>query len=298
MLIQTFPKTIGISTRLADQLPPTVVDSSQLHQALLNLCVNSRDAILDRQDESSGTGTLTISTGILTQAATRLKFSEASAKEYIVVSVSDSGVGMSPESRSRIFEPFYTTKELGKGTGLGLSVVYGVIKNHHGFVDVESERGRGTTFHLYFPVQTQAVQPSIALPSMGDQLPRGTETILVVEDEEMLLGLVVSLLEENGYQVMAAKDGQEGVDIYLEHHDKIACILSDMGLPRLGGWEMFLKMKQVNPAIKAILASGYCEPKILSEMAREGVKDFIPKPYIADAVLKRIREVIDEVPAS
>ena len=298
MLQQTFPKTINISSTLDEKLPSIVADSSQLHQALLNLCVNSRDAILDRNKDGTGVGRLTLSTRILTQEGMRNRFPEATAKEYIVISVSDSGIGMNEETRSRIFEPFYTTKELGKGTGLGLSVVYGVINNHRGFIDVESEAGKGTTFHLYFPVKTREIRADSTSMTHRENSPAGNETILVVEDEDMLLELVKALLEEQGYHVMTARDGQEGIELYSAHHEEIACVLTDMGLPKLGGWEMFLKMKQVNPSVKAVLASGYCDPKVRSEMIGEGAKDFISKPYVADQVLRRIREVIDNVPAN
>jgi CheY-like chemotaxis protein len=181
---------------------------------------------------------------------------------------------------------------------LGLSVVYGVIKNHHGFVDVESHPGQGTTFYLYFPVQAHVVRREDQKPVSTRSVPGGKETILIVEDEEMLLDLLRTLLEEKGYRVLSARDGQEGVTIYAEHHQTIACVLTDMGLPHLGGWEMFLQMRQINPSVKAILASGYCDPALRTEMMSEGAKDFIPKPYLPEVVLRRVREVIDDVPAT
>src|SRR6185436_20172403 len=207
---------------------------------------------------------------------------------------SDTGVGMTEETKNRIFEPFFTTKELGKGTGLGLSVAYGVVNNHHGFIDVESTLGKGTTFTLFFPAQRRIVDAPETIEEIPQNTAGGKETVLIVEDEEMLLNLVASLLEDKGYQVIRAKDGQEGIDLFRARHEEIACILTDMGLPRLGGWEMFLKMKEVKPKVKAILASGYCDPRIKAEMLKEGAKDFIQKPYVSDLVLRRIREVIDE----
>ncbi len=297
MLNQTFPKTINISVQLDEHLPSIVADAGQLHQALLNLCVNSRDAILDRHKDTTGTGQLVMSTSLLSKPDMLYKFPEATSEEYVMISVHDSGMGMNEETRARIFEPFYTTKELGKGTGLGLSVVYGVINNHRGFINVESEPGQGTAFYLYFPIKKREIAHA-QIPSIEEKkISRNNETILVVEDEEMLLDLVKSLLEDRGYNVMTARDGQEGLDKYTTHHKQIACILTDMGLPKLGGWEMFLKMKEVNPDVKAILASGYCDPKIRSEMMNEGAKDFIQKPYVTEIVLNRIREVIDNVPS-
>ncbi len=293
MLMQTFPKTIAISTNLQQVLPFIVADSGQIHQAILNLCVNARDAIIGEQAESNAAGQVTVSTAVVERASIQSKFSDLTAKEYVVISVSDTGVGMSEETRHRIFEPFFTTKGLGRGTGLGLSVVYGVVNNHRGCIDVESALGVGTTFYLYFPAQTPLldIDAEPAVPAFKAR--GGKETILVVEDEEMLLKLVQTVLEDRGYRVLTAKDGQEGIDIFRNRHEEIACILTDMGLPRLGGWEMFLKMKEVKPTVKAILASGYCDPKIRAEMMKEGAKDFIQKPYVSEVVLQRIREILD-----
>ncbi len=294
MITQTFPRTIAIVSDLDNLIPSIVADTGQIHQAILNLCVNARDAIIDRYHDEGASGKVTIRTYVLSQSSIRLKFPEATASEYVVISVSDTGVGMSEETKNRIFEPFFTTKELGKGTGLGLSVVYGVLNNHHGFIGVDSTLGSGTTFSLYLPVQKRLSEIPPTVEAIPEQVLLGKETVLVVEDEEMLLNLVASLLEDKGYSVIKAKDGQEGIDVFRERHEEIACILTDMGLPRLGGWEMFLKMKEVKPKVKAILASGYCDPRIKAEMIKEGAKDFIQKPYISDLVLRRIREVIDE----
>lgn len=293
MLAQTFPKTIAISTNLHEPMPSVVADSGQLHQALLNLSVNARDAILDA-DGINGAGRLDFSTHLAVGASLRVKHPEAVAPEYAAIVVKDSGSGMDEETLHRIFEPFFTTKELGKGTGLGLSVVYGVANNHHGFVDVESTPGVGTSFKLYFPLQLRDVLEDEGTGSVVPDDSRGVETLLIVEDEEMLRTLVQGLLEDKGYKVLAAKDGQEGIEMYTEHVDTVSLVLTDMGLPRLGGWEMFMKMKALNPAVKAILASGYCDPNLKSQMVSEGAKDFIQKPYVADVVLRRIREVLDE----
>jgi two-component system, cell cycle sensor histidine kinase and response regulator CckA len=295
MLKQTFPKTVVIDTHLVSKLPFIEADSSQLHLALLNLCLNARDAMLDNTSGNRGGGTLTIETGIIRKGDVKAKFPDAIADLFVTVSVTDTGIGMDEETRTRIFEPFFTTKELGKGTGLGLAVVYGVVNSHRGFVSVESTKGVGTSFTLYFPSKdVQSELPSTPLAKVGD-IKRGNEMILVVEDEEMLSLLLKSMLEERGYRVMIAKDGQEGLDIYREHHNEIDLVLSDMGLPKLGGYEMFMEMKELNVKIKVILASGYFEPNLKVDLVNAGAKDFIQKPYIAESILNRIREVLDEI---
>jgi two-component system cell cycle sensor histidine kinase/response regulator CckA len=286
MLRETFPRTIDFSLDLSKDLPPISADRNQLYQALLNLCVNSRDAM-------PSVGTISIRTDTIPRSKLQAKHADAIEDEYVHIKVSDTGKGMDEATRSRIFEPFFTTKERGKGTGLGLSVVYGVVDSHRGFIDVESEVGRGTTFNLYFPILPLRVEPSLPLQQEPKQVVGGGETVLVVEDEEMLLESVIQVLEQKGYRVLTAKDGTEGLEVYSRHRDDIAVVLMDMGLPKLGGWEVFQKLKAVNPRVKVVLASGYIDPYIKSEMLKAGAKDFIPKPYIPEQILTRVRRVID-----
>jgi CheY-like chemotaxis protein len=211
--------------------------------------------------------------------------------------VKDDGIGMDEETRSRIFEPFFTTKELGQGTGLGLSVVYGVLNSHQGYVDVRSRPGEGTSFLLYFPVADDLYPPVVRVAETTEEIPPGSETILIVEDEEMLRDLLKTFLAGSGYTVLAAQNGEEGLDVYRQNRGRIALVLSDMGLPRLGGWEMFQQMKDLDPDVRVILASGYFDPNLKMDLLKAGAKDFIQKPYVPDNILRRIREVIDEAPA-
>lgn len=284
MLTETFPKTVTYSLKLEKDILPIVADANQLHQALLNLSVNARDAMPQG-------GTLSITTGTVRKGVVRQKFPEASAEKYVLISVADTGVGMDETTRIRIFEPFFTTKERGKGTGLGLAVVYGIVKNHNGFIDVESELGQATTFSLYLPVAQKA------LSSFGreeeEEIPGGTETLLLVEDEESLLRLLTGSLQEKGYQVLTASDGLEAVETYKDRRDEIALVFADIGLPILGGWEAFLRMKEVNPDVKIIFGSGYLDQHAKSELLKKGAKDFLQKPYEPNLVLQRIRHVID-----
>jgi PAS domain S-box-containing protein len=286
LLTETFPKTISISLDLEKNLPATVADPTQLHQVLLNLCVNARDAMPNG-------GTLTITTKRQQGETIRGRFPKAAAPEYIALLVADTGTGMNEATRSRIFEPFYTTKEIGKGTGLGLSLIYGILEKHNGFVDVESELGKGTTLHLYFPLSQQLVEPVLVQKQAPGELPGGNETILIVEDEEMLRQLVKAVLEGTGYTVLTASDGEEAVETYKRHQGEIQLVLSDMGLPKFGGYEVYQRLKNLNPAVRMIFASGYLEPAMKSQIFREGVRDFIQKPYDADEVLRAIRSVLD-----
>lgn len=294
MLKQTFPKTVAIVGEFSDSLPSLVADPSQLHQALLNLCVNARDAMVGDEPGKPGTGTLTISTGLMKYADVSARFIESKPNDYVFIEVRDTGVGMDEATVGRMFEPFFTTKEIGKGTGLGLAVVYGVVNSHNALVDVQSKKGIGTKFTLYFPIskQVQAVEKKKEVVAAG--IKTGSETILLVEDEDMLALLLKQILEDNGYKVLVAKDGEEGLTIYRNRSHEIHLILSDMGLPLLGGYEMFMRMKEINPRVKAILASGYFNPDLKIDLINAGAKDFIQKPYVADSIISRVREVLDE----
>jgi PAS domain S-box-containing protein len=284
MLQATFPKMINFDLQLQPDLPVINADRSQIHQVLLNLCVNARDAMKDG-------GTLTLETSMMPGAALSESFTGAAAQHYACIRVRDTGSGMSKGVKSHIFEPFFTTKERGKGTGLGLSVVYGVVNNHRGFVQVESEPDAGTTFIVYLPVEHAIEETGGGI--MG-RIPRKSapQTILLVEDEEMLRDLGVTILEGEGYRVLAAKDGMEAVAIFEEHRDDIGLVVCDLGLPRLGGREAFLKMKESRPGVRAIVASGYLEPAIRSEMLKAGVLDTIQKPYDFNDLLSKIRSAI------
>jgi PAS domain S-box-containing protein len=284
---ETFPKTVSLQLQLADEIPAITADPNQLHQALLNLCLNSRDAMPNG-------GTLTLATGVASGNQLKDHFADAKSASYVRIQVSDTGMGMTRETKSRIFEPFFSTKERGKGTGLGLAVVYGVVRALEGFVNVESLAGKGTTFSLYLPVQPEVQATRTPRKEPGRLPVRGRETVLLVEDEDMLLDLLSTLLSENGYRTLTARDGQEAVEIFKRHHREIAIVLSDMGLPKLGGWQAFQMMREVNPTAKVILASGYLDPNLRTEMIASGAVDFIQKPYIPDEVLRRIRTVIDQ----
>ncbi|MCU0454086.1 MAG: PAS domain S-box protein [Bacteroidetes bacterium] len=279
------PENVRVEFDLQSDLPAVEGDVTQFHQALLNLVKNARDAMPNG-------GGIVVRTRVVRGEAVREAYPLAEADRYVQICVADEGEGISDDNRLRIFEPFFTTKGVGKGSGLGLAVVYGVVHSHHGFVDVMSHEPRGTEFHLFLPATTHSW---MAAPEQPPSTPsRGTETILVIEDEPMLLDLLEILLSTNGYRVLTAADGDEALRIYRERHRDIAVVLSDMGLPKVGGWEVFQRMRELNPRVRSILASGYLDVHLRSDLLAAGAKDFIQKPYIPDEILKRIREVIDE----
>lgn len=286
LLGETFPKTIAFNLLLEENLPTIIADSNQLHQVFMNLCVNARDAMPNR-------GTVTIRTGLVHGTTLQTRFSDVRQSEYVHVAVSDDGTGMDEETRSRIFEPFFTTKTQGRGTGLGLAVVYGIVNNHHGFIDVESRLGKGTTFHLFFPIQMSGFEAFHRELGTAEEIPGGTETILVVEDEVMLQDLVKRLLEGHGYKVITAHDGAEAVEIYNRQKDSIGLVLTDIGLPKLSGWDVCRKIMELNPRAKVVLASGYLDPNAKSDLKDSQAMDFIHKPYLPEDVLKRIRDALD-----
>ncbi len=287
MLKQTFSKLIIFTETFDKNIPYISADRIQIHQALLNLCVNARDAMPDG-------GTISIKVEKHLKDYVRTQFSSADQDSYVSIDVSDTGEGMDEATRQRIFDPFFTTKPSGKGTGMGLSVVYGVMQAHQGFVSVESKPGNGTTFHLYFPISTLGdkimdVQTSDKSFSVG-----GTETILFVEDEELLRDTVCPFLESKGYTVHMAKDGLEGIDRYSQHKQEIALVITDLGLPGISGMEEFKRLKEINSNVKVIFASGFFDPNVKSELLKAGAHGFIQKPYMIDEILQIIRKVLDE----
>ncbi len=285
LLGETIAKTIVIDLELEQALPAISADATQMHQVLLNLCVNARDAMPNE-------GTITIATHLLQGAAIRNIFPNASARYYVALSVKDTGIGMDEKTRSRIFEPFFTTKDLGKGTGLGLSVVFGIMESHKGFVTVESKPGMGSTFYLYFPVPESFEIKQAETETQKEVHGRG-ETILVVEDEEPLRELLKTFLLQAGYGVLTAADGKEAIDVYHNNRDMIQLVLADNGLPKISGYDVFRKMQSENPNLKLILASGFIEPMLKSKFSKEGAKDFLQKPYTEARLLQAVRNVLN-----
>ena len=282
-LKQTFPENIKFQEMIEQNISCISADETKMHRMLLNLCINARDAMPEG-------GTITIRVNSVIRQELQGLFPAVDHDRYICISISDTGTGIEETAKDMIFDPFFTTK--GKGKGLGLSVVYGIVKAHHGFIDLESEPGLGSTFYLYFPVMTLDKKNNDSLQmKMSDDV-SGTETILVVEDEKSLLDLARIIFESKGYTVLAAKDGIEAVDLYKQHREKISLVFTDIGLPGLNGREVFTKLKEMNPNVKVIFTSGIFTD-IKAALLKDGAKDFIQKPYRQENVLRKIREVLD-----
>ncbi|MCL5034996.1 MAG: PAS domain S-box protein [Bacteroidetes bacterium] len=294
MLEETFPKTVTISAQTRDDLPIIRMDSGQLHQALLNLCLNARDAVLDRNRDTGTSGSVLIKTDVVTPEQLSGMFDSIhSAKRYCCISVSDTGIGMDEATKARIFEPFFTTKGPGRGTGLGLAVVYGIVQGHGGFVDVDSKVGEGTTFRLYFPIVDFAENEESDRDAARIEGLQGHETILIVDDEELILNMLQMFLKDMGYNIFSAADGQNALDTYIGHQRDIALVVTDMGLPLFDGVTLFSKLKAINPGVKVVIASGYVDTSFRSQLINSGIIDVIQKPYSPRLVAKRIREILD-----
>jgi PAS domain S-box-containing protein len=287
LISQTFPKTIALSTTLKAHLPPITADENQIEQALLNLCVNARDAMPDG-------GTLIFKTQSVDGAT--LRGGDATIDgQYVCIEVSDTGTGMDESIRKRIFEPFFTTKDVGKGTGLGLSVVYGIVQNHGGFIDVESKPGTGTCFRLYLPARLSGLsheQPIVDLDTETTATSNGVATVLVVEDEQNMLNVLERILLQHGYKVLKATDGEKALEIYRCHYQAIDVVLLDIGLPKISGHDVLLEIKNENPDVKIIVASGYLEPELKAQVDLAGVNHFLHKPYMLDEVVKVVQSVM------
>lgn len=293
MLHQTFPKTIRFCVDLDKSLPIISIDSGQLNQVLMNLCVNARDAILEASQTGKMQSIISIRTATVSGTDLQRRLALASAGEYVSISVSDAGTGMDEKTKQRIFEPFFTTKEQGKGTGLGLAVVYGVVQSHGGLIDLESELGKGATFTLYFPVPKDvSAGPKTETEEVEEAL-GGSETILVVEDEEALRMLMKNLLQAKGYAVIMASDGLESVETFEKNKERISLVISDHGLPGMNGADAVKRMIAAKSGLKCIVASGYIEPNEKSQLFKSGVKEFIQKPYDPIEVVRKVREVLD-----
>jgi PAS domain S-box-containing protein len=293
MIQETFPRTIEIVLDLEEGIPIISIDNTQLHQALLNLCINARDAMMEKREGRVTGGKLRIRTLVVDGAVLSAREGADPSVRYVEISVADQGTGMTDATVQRIFEPFYTTKELGRGTGLGLSLVYGVVKAHGGFVDVDSRLGEGTVFRLYFPVSGGAAPGEERRPEGEEPAVGKGEGVLIVEDEVTLLELLESAFRDNGYRVFRAADGMEGISAYREHMNEIAVVLTDFGLPKVDGGALFRSLQSLNPSVKVVVASGFFEPAARSELIKRGVRALVSKPYGLEDVLAVVRKVID-----
>lgn len=280
---ETFPKSINFYTDMSPELWTVFGDATQLHQVLMNLVVNARDAM-----PNGGTLRLVAENLVIEQNYARMNL-DAQAGSYVIIDVSDTGSGIQPKILPQIFEPFFTTKEVGKGTGLGLSTVFGIIKKHGGFVNVYSEVGKGTQFKVYLPVVLGTQKQQIE----DFELPQGhQEVILVVDDEAPILEITKTALLTHNYKVFTANDGIEATTLYTEHQDEISLVLTDMTMPSMDGSNTIRTLQKMNPNLKIIAASGLRSNEQVALSAGVGVKAFLLKPYTARELLNTIDGVL------
>ena len=287
MLQRVFPKNIQQQTRLAEDLALIQGSADQLHQVLMNLAVNASHAMPDG-------GTLTFETrnSHLDAAYCRLH-PQIQPGEFVVVTISDTGHGMSPETMQRIYEPFFTTKKVGEGTGLGLSVVYGIIKNHGGHIVCHSQVGAGTTFKLCFPILKSSGDGLSAEANIKPTPQGGDETILIVDDEASIRTVVQRALVKLGYQIITANDGETALLRYKENANRIRLVLMDIGMPGMGGWECLKQLHGINANVPVLLSTGYGGQDLLERARQEGAAGLITKPYQLDEIFRTIRGILD-----
>jgi PAS domain S-box-containing protein len=282
MVGRTFDRSIKVSVHKGGDSLWVNVEPSYLEQALLNLCINARDAMPDG-------GALMLETSAVRLDAQPLESHAPGAPgRYVRISVQDSGTGIAPEVLPRVFEPFYSTKEPGKGTGLGLAMVHGFVKNHGGFVEVVSNLGKGTRFTIHLP-WIPAPAPE-ARAAVLRRIQRGSGTVLVVDDEPLVRAFAEEGLKGLGYSVWAAENGQQALEIYEHHSQEISCVLLDLIMPEMGGLETYRRMRELNPQARVVFASGYSTGGILREAPDAREAGFIGKPYTLEGLSNALRK--------
>jgi len=281
MLVRVLGEHVSLSIGTLAQDSRVFADRGQLEQVLMNLAVNARDAMPDG-------GTLSIET-----TNVRLDGGDGkSAGEYVLLTVTDSGIGMDESTRERIFEPFFTTKERGKGTGLGLATVYGIIEQSGGYIDVVSAPGRGATFLIHLPRTGRAIATD-AMPSSASAKDRGTETVLLVEDEHEVRAIMRTILRKQGYVVLEAQNGGEALLVCEQHGAKIDLLLTDMVMPRMSGRQLADRLRQLRPEMKVLFVSGHTEDALVRGGGSESAFEVLPKPITPSTLARKVRRVLD-----
>ncbi|MFQ5865683.1 MAG: PAS domain S-box protein, partial [bacterium] len=285
MLKRIIGEDIELKTELASELAPVWADPGQVQQVLMNLCVNARDAM-------PRGGQLVLKTRNLmsNQIKGRPQFKKNS-RNYVELTITDTGRGMDKETRARVFEPFFTTKEVGQGTGLGLSVVYGIVKQHDGHIEVSSQVGKGTTFRIYFPSVTEPEAMEKRKKKCPDVL-KGSETILVVEDDEAVRNVDIRILEGLGYRVLTANDGMQAVQQFEAESDKVDLVIMDVVLPKLGGAEAYKRMRTIQPNLSVVFVTGHDVKAELGHLEHKDIR-LLQKPYTKETLGAMVRELLD-----
>jgi len=282
---ETFGRTrkeITIQLKLSESLYAIEADHGQIEQVLLNLYVNATDAM-------PGGGDLIIKTINTTHEDFKSKMYDPKPGKYVLLTVTDTGVGMDKKTQKRIFEPFFTTKEMGRGTGLGLASVYGIIKGHNGHISVESKKGRGSTFSIYLPATDKKVRNTV---KTSGRFIKETGTVLMVDDEAIMLEVGREMLEVIGYKVLTANDGKEAVKVYKNNRDTIDVVLLDMVMPNMGGGKTYDRLKEINPNIKVVLSSGYAIDGEATKILERGCNGFIQKPFNVSELSQKLGKIL------
>jgi len=286
LLVRLIGEDIELRSFTTDEDLIIMADSSQIEQVLMNLATNARDAM-------PGGGLLTIETGSMKLDSAFVRaHGYGKPGRYAILTVSDTGKGMDEATRERIFEPFYTTKEVGKGTGLGLAIVYGIIKQQEGYINVYSEPGKGTIFKIYFPLITLSVEHG-KTTEPDSQATGGSETVLIAEDNVHVMCVTREILEKSGYAVIEAVDGQDAINKFIDHKDDIQLCIFDMIMPKKNGMEAYKEIKKVRPDIRVLFASGYTADIIQKKGVIEEGFEFIQKPISPNNFLKEVRAILD-----
>jgi PAS domain S-box-containing protein len=283
LMAETFPRTVSLQLELQDRLPPLLADHNQLQQIVLNLCVNARDAM-------PVGGTITLATRVVAGANVRRLGADV-GHNYACLQVIDTGVGMPPEIKQRIFEPFFTTKQGTQGTGLGLAVVYGIVVAHHGFIDVESTPGHGSTFSVYLPLAESSATAQTG--SGSSEFPGGTESLLIVDDEESLRTLLATALARKGYTATTARSGVDAIELISDMGRHFDAVLLDLNMPGASGVEVLKVIRICRPRMKVIVVSGHITPAARAEFEQLGQRYFVQKPYKLDELGRQLRQLLD-----
>ena len=286
-LVRIIGEDIVCSTSLHGEPIVVFADTHQLEQVLMNLATNARDAMPEGGNLMIATEQVSLGDDYVASQG------YGKSGRYALLSISDTGAGMDEATLKNIFEPFFTTKEVGKGTGLGLAVVYGIIKEHDGYINVYSEPGIGTTFKIYLPLITSEVR-EVEIAPVEKLLTKGTETILLAEDDESVRGLITIVLKQEGYTVIEAADGEDAMKKFMENRETINLLVTDLIMPRMNGKEAYDEMKVWRPGLKAIFASGYAPDAIRQKMSLDRGVELISKPITPFALLKKERSLLDE----
>jgi two-component system cell cycle sensor histidine kinase/response regulator CckA len=284
LLTRLLNEDILVSVALSTKNPTIMADATQIHQILINLATNARDAMPEG-------GTFSIKSRVVSLSDKfRKTHGYGEPGTYALIMATDTGTGMDEMTKARIFEPFFTTKELGKGTGLGLASVYGIVMEQNGYITVDSEPGHGTTFRMYFPL-VKHLEDSLSL--QGQEIKGGSDTILIVEDNPDVRGLVTEILQEHGYTTLEAADGEDAIRIFMENNDKIGLVIIDVVLPKKNGREVYEEIIKANPNVKTLFTSGHTDDIILEKGIEDGSFEFIAKPLLPDDLLLKVRQVLD-----